>query len=143
MSSVYKFDESSVDSSSVNDDLIRPLDKDDILKKLENQRKEKLMKNVKFEKKKNLVDEFTMNFYGDPDVEKTIARSGNQNKMLDKLDEEERQKRLRKGFMDPEEKYKEMMKNINTSNKKYLDAIRFKTTQEIKEFKKIHLKIAQ
>lgn len=31
-----------------------------------------------------------------------------------------------------------MMKNINTLNKKFLDAIRFKTTLELKEFKKKH-----
>ena len=52
------------------------------------------------------------------------------------------EKKRKKELFGQEEVYRDMMRNINSGNKKFLDAIRFKTTQELREFKKTHNKLA-
>ena len=88
-------------------------------------RREKITKNHKIEKKRDIVDDFNMNFYGGASQNAQIAK----NERLDDIaDVEARRQKMLQMFGGHEAVYKDMMKNINTSSKKFIDAIRFKVT---------------
>jgi hypothetical protein len=109
-----------------------------LLSELEKKRKEKIQKNRKIEKKRDLAEEFQMNFYGESGNPAEEAKE--RNEKLDEINDEA--KRKQRMFMGGQEYlYKDMMKNINSSNKRFLDAIRFKITQELRDFKRSHEQI--
>ena len=96
-------------------------------------RREKITKNHQIEKKRDIVDDFKMNFYGGASQNAKVIK----NERLDDIaDVEVRRQKMLQMFGGHEAVYKDMMKNINTSSKKFIDAIRFKVTQELRAFKR-------
>jgi hypothetical protein len=88
-------------------------------------RREKISKNHKIEKKRDIVDDFKMNFFGGNSQNAQVIKN---EKLDDIADEELRRQKMLVMFGGHEAVYKDMIKNINTSTKKFLDAIRFKVT---------------
>ena len=88
-------------------------------------RREKISKNHKIEKKRGIVDDFKMNFFGGNSQNAQVFKN---EKLDDIADEELRRQKMLEILGGHEAVYKDMIKNINTSTKKFLDAIRFKVT---------------
>lgn len=79
-----------MNSQSFGESIDPKAQKAKLLAELERKRKEKIKKNHKIEKKRDLTEEFSMNFYGKGDTDE-----GTRNERLDDIkDEAERKKRM-------------------------------------------------
>lgn len=84
------FGSAEISQSNTNDEAT---DKEEAKRILELKRREKLQANHKFEKKRDLADEFTLNFYG-----AQASQSEIHNKLLDQISMKEQLKRERQLF---------------------------------------------